>query len=430
MALITTFATTPLASFLYPPWYQKKLEAWKRGEIDWDTGKPIDGSTNGTSITQLPTEKLQRLLVYLRLDNMPATLRLVLLFGRQSGSDPAATDTEGENNAPAGEKDHANAPKDGHRGATRVYGIRLTQLTDRDSSVMTVAQMNEYSRYDPLINTFRTAGQLNNVAVSGEVAVMPESRFAEALVSKSHNMSPDLLLIPWSNSGSVGDNPASLPWDVKERIASPYAAFVKDILGSAEQNVAVFLPKNGDAVPARNTQRRDHIKLSRAYSFTQSHNEFPPASLTHKQHHIILPYFGDDDDKLALLLVLQLCERPDVTCSITQITASASEKADESLSAAVPANTKGRVKIKNSFVGNDTEAILDLLSKEVNKHTPKGSATLVVLGRRSSRPLDEGKGAGKVSEEAKESLGVLGAHYAASGLDADLVVLQAKRSDI
>jgi len=36
MPLITTFATTPLTSALYPPWYQKKLESWKRGEIDWD----------------------------------------------------------------------------------------------------------------------------------------------------------------------------------------------------------------------------------------------------------------------------------------------------------------------------------------------------------------------------------------------------------
>lgn len=36
MALITTFATTPLVVWLYPPWYQRKLERWKQGEIDWD----------------------------------------------------------------------------------------------------------------------------------------------------------------------------------------------------------------------------------------------------------------------------------------------------------------------------------------------------------------------------------------------------------
>jgi hypothetical protein len=73
MALITTFATTPLTSALYPPWYQRKLEAWKRGEIDWDTGKPIrDGRypmDDEMRRRREPT-RVRNLLIYLRLDNM------------------------------------------------------------------------------------------------------------------------------------------------------------------------------------------------------------------------------------------------------------------------------------------------------------------------------------------------------------------------
>src|SRR5271156_1939313 len=34
MALITTFATTPLTTLLYPKWYQDKLKLWKKGKID------------------------------------------------------------------------------------------------------------------------------------------------------------------------------------------------------------------------------------------------------------------------------------------------------------------------------------------------------------------------------------------------------------
>jgi hypothetical protein len=74
MALITTFATTPLTSLLYPPWYQKKIEAWKRGEIDWETGAPIDENRRGCEDTLIdrekPDESVRSLLVYLRLDNM------------------------------------------------------------------------------------------------------------------------------------------------------------------------------------------------------------------------------------------------------------------------------------------------------------------------------------------------------------------------
>lgn len=74
MALITTFATTPLTSLLYPPWYQKKLESWKRGEIDWDTGEPIDSAHKGSRDALIEDEKpstdIRSLLIYLRLDNM------------------------------------------------------------------------------------------------------------------------------------------------------------------------------------------------------------------------------------------------------------------------------------------------------------------------------------------------------------------------
>ena len=74
MALITTFATTPLASALYPPWYQRKLEAWKRGDIDWDTGAPVrhgdGGSSDNISLQKTGSMRIGSLLIYLRLDNM------------------------------------------------------------------------------------------------------------------------------------------------------------------------------------------------------------------------------------------------------------------------------------------------------------------------------------------------------------------------
>ena len=72
MALITTFATTPLASALYPTWYQKKLSAWKRGDIDWETGALLrDGRESFESSPQKPgTSRIESLFIYLRLDNM------------------------------------------------------------------------------------------------------------------------------------------------------------------------------------------------------------------------------------------------------------------------------------------------------------------------------------------------------------------------
>ena len=74
MALITTFATTPLTSALYPLWYQRKLEAWKRGDIDWDSGAPVrnrdGGPSDNISLQKIGSTRIGSMLIYLRLDNM------------------------------------------------------------------------------------------------------------------------------------------------------------------------------------------------------------------------------------------------------------------------------------------------------------------------------------------------------------------------
>ena len=86
MALVTTFATTPLTSALYPRWYQIKLEAWKRGEIDWDGNRLIadESSTDGDAMSTNKAEasEVKRILTYLRLDGMPGILAFVSLLGK------------------------------------------------------------------------------------------------------------------------------------------------------------------------------------------------------------------------------------------------------------------------------------------------------------------------------------------------------------
>ncbi|KAG8425547.1 hypothetical protein J3458_002236 [Metarhizium acridum] len=98
MALLTTFATTPIVTVLYPPWYQRKIAAWRRGEIDWDTGAPISSPSSSQGPKEddsLGLERVNRLLVYLRLDNMPSLLRLLSMFGDPStpSSTPTPSDT-------------------------------------------------------------------------------------------------------------------------------------------------------------------------------------------------------------------------------------------------------------------------------------------------------------------------------------------------
>lgn len=80
MALVTTVSTTPLTTVLYPPWYQKKLEAWKRGEIDWDGNRQNLDDSREDSFEKIRSHQVRRLLVYLRLESLPSLFTFITLL--------------------------------------------------------------------------------------------------------------------------------------------------------------------------------------------------------------------------------------------------------------------------------------------------------------------------------------------------------------
>ncbi len=190
---------------------------------------------------------------------MPAILNLVSLFGLPSGVAPHVH--------PANRDKRAAKPESTGElvSAVRTHGLRLVQLTDRDSSVMTVSQVEELNRLDPVVNTFRTVGQLHKVAVSAEVAVIPESRFAGALASKSTEMSSDLLLLPWGESGSLGDAQLLSSDSASDKISSSYTNFVKSVFQTSERSIAVLYARSGETAPAT-SHALDRPQLMRTYS--------------------------------------------------------------------------------------------------------------------------------------------------------------------
>lgn len=434
MALLTTFATTPLATVLYPPWYQEKLKAWRRGEIDWDTGAPLPSSSRDDEPKEskpATTDRVRRLLVYLTLDNMPSILDLVSLFGITSAG---ASQTH-----PADKKDESKPSGSSHSlseggRAVRAHGIRLLQLTDRDSSVMTVSQVDEYSQLDPVVNIFRTLGQLHKIAVSGEVAVMPETRFAEALVSKSSAISSDLLLLPWDKTGSPGAA-QTIAEAVNNKLVSSYANIIRPILQTADHNVAIFFPKPplASAAPtAGGSSTPQRVRLTRAYSFSDiKHDIASTIPVTSLSHHIFFPYFGGRDDELALTVVLQLCEKPDVTATAVFFTSDSSS--EDTYFATVATASRGagrlgaRVKFETVPARDGYAAVLERAATELQPEAKEvNSHKLVVVGRRAGVEAVGGKPTYKVVEEVREGLGAVAAHLVASGLRVDVLSVQAR----
>lgn len=199
MALVTTFLTTPLTVWLYPDWYQQKLIKWRRGETDWD-GNPLGRADPDNYSSDLREKEqalpVKRLLVYLRFDTLPSLFTFISLIGASDPADPpqkkvhhlrqgstgsTASATAVDTDDCAGKSAQATVEVQPRRRPLQVHGVRLVELTDRGSSVMKVSAADEYTTRDPLVNTFRTFGQLNNIAVSASLAVVPERSYAETI---------------------------------------------------------------------------------------------------------------------------------------------------------------------------------------------------------------------------------------------------------
>jgi len=455
MALATTFATTPLTAALYPPWYQRKLEAWKRGEIDWDTGKPIDGSDGDHEIVRakLQSNKVKSLLVYLRFDNMPTLLAFVsLLSGRSSESVKRSHPSLERSATPA-----LAEPTEGNvtdlqgdyprKKPLQVHGVRLVELTERGSTVMKVSEVDEYSLFDPVLNAFRVLGQIYNLAVSGEVTISPVSSYPDVLVNKATDEASDLLLLPWSETGGLTETQTISNDSVKDKFSSDaYTQFVASTLETATCNTAVFINKgfSGTLRNRPSTLSRSASKLS-----LRRHSEYQTLPHTDRSHHIFVPFLGGVDGRAAIRLALQLAENSEVTATIlhllssnvpsgssggngsgeggverVSVTANSKAVADSqaiesdatfftTMRNSLPSELAERVIFDSASADSTLDAMIERAAPEIGQN-PKNGGDIIILGR------------GSVGDSSTGCLGVAAEKVLGASLRASLLVVLAK----
>jgi hypothetical protein len=315
MALVTTFATTPLTIALYPPEYQRKIEAWKRGEIDWDTGRQLDDSDKTVSaLPAVEDEKLEgfkvrKMLVYLRFDNMPAILAFMSLLSGPRGTEIQVHPAARQEEVDADDKAGISTDAQGAKRRVMAHGVRLIGLTERTSTVMQVAEVDEYALQDPLVNTFRTFGQLYSIPTTGEVDVVPESGFADALINRAKDESSDLLFLPWSETGSLSEIDFSSNSVTSAVSDGDYAKFILSAIVTASCNTAVFVNHSVQKKKNRPGLFRNKSIQSIGSSTGVRDNFKPTALLGEGSRHIFCPLFGGPDDLLAVSLTLQMVEK-------------------------------------------------------------------------------------------------------------------------
>lgn len=473
MALVTTFLTTPLTTWLYPKWYQTKVTRWRRGEIDWN-GKRLQTDARSDSVAaakdDLESHHLRKLLVHLRLDSLSGICTLVALLGRRRAATsptlrvhPAKTDAASPSEA--GVEASMTAVELEESPTLQVHGVRLMELTDRDSSVMKVSEIDEYTLRDPVVNTFRAFGQWNDISVLAGVSVVPEHSFAETIVAMAQEESADLLLIPWSDTGSMGDQQSGLvpAADRASRFNSPYAEFASRVLSQASTNIGIYIERACYSQAAG----KQRLRVTRSFSALSARSIWSSSPAAARSHHIVLPFIGGDDDRFALRLVLQLVQNEQVTSTIIRVdlahlspkaestTTTTTVKATDSpgqrsraesdavffnaLRDSLPTELSTRVlfrQVRYKKSGQNPYQMMVTAVRDEFDHTIQKAGNIVVVGRRHNwmslkLPEPGSSDQGEVGLLSCNALGPLGeAMVRADGITANVLVVQAGGTDL
>lgn len=462
MALVTTFMTTPLTLALYPKWYQDKVARWRRGEIDWNGNVLEQSAADGTqdALEKPSLKPIEKITVYLRLDSIANVCSFIGLLGtdgkpsesapREHYSKRSSATTETESRM----ENQDSLAENEKKALLHAHGIRLMELTDRLSSTMQVSEIEEYSYWDPVVNVFRSFGQINNIPSEGRVSVIPETSFADAVLDMARDTSSDLLLIPWSASGRMIDRQSVWSSETTSDFSNaPYPSFVSDVLRgltsapSSNTHVAILVDR------ALDMPSQEHHTLERTASARSLPNvRTNLASLTagNRNQHIFFPYIGGTDDRFALRLVLQIARNQLVTATIVHIDVPYSTtKATDSERFTGSNDTLERKRADNSFFATMRDSLSAELSsrvvfRAVSSTSANSSAVkiavnaadeeaskargennqIIVVGRRSldndSSPTDSGEGS-----TTRSVLGVVGDALVHRGSKASVLIVQA-----
>ena len=474
MALATTFATTPLTTAFYPPWYQKKLAAWKRGEIDWD-GNVLGQDTQSIDTDPITTDKhdaseVRKILVYLRLESLPSLFTFVSLLGSEKpvGSVPRVHPSKVVQNT-EGDQD-GTWPLITKR-PLQVHGLRMLELTERLSSVMKDTEIEDVSTKDPVVNSFHSFGQLNNLATSGEVEIVPEGSYAHTLARAASEHGTDMVLLPWSESGSLSETTNTTVEHSRQRMLEngPHTLFLASFLNEAPCHAAVFVNNNITSLAQREQEPLSPLSPMKSRHSLRSTHGVSSMPLAPRTHHIFFPFFGGLDDRTALRFVLRLARKTNVTATIVFMdlspnpdsevvrtpanasakngppnfpTALSTETIEQEISFfasmkdSLPSDLESRVIFETISTTKPLHSTFDRASSEVGL-APKSSGDLIVLGRgRESRINFKSEmntllsSVGQMSHPGSDVSHVLGdiAHvFIAAGVKASLLVIQGKK---
>jgi len=431
MALITTFTATPLVVWLYPPWYRTKLQLWKEKKIDWngnyinhnddDSTHPIDTEVLGQR------DVVRKVLVYLRLDSLSSLFTMVILFARK---EEEAIPLEGELSheiAKGKEQERDNVDNPSLKLATspvsalhryqplEIQGLRLMELTECESSVLKGSEIEEFTSRDPVIRAFSTFGhsQSNCIAVGGQISVAPDHSFSDEIVTRAHSHGSDFILLPWSETGTIGEY--SWPFDTvpAEPLANgPFTNLATEVFRKAVYlcHVGVLLDWNvfsahqNDESQVQDAHRGSRVTIqslpqTRTTSLRGQHVGLSSSYRSRRsgRYRIIVPFIGSRDDLCAVRLGFQFARSNTAKVTILDL----------------------RTRAKNAIMNVENGVNAEFESAKNNLPTTINNCVSFVDGLQNSPPLDAIV-AIVLQPTSRDTIVLIGRNWTYSGSTGDL----------
>src|SRR5258708_6128297 len=278
MALVLTFMMAPLTLWFYPPHMRGRMEIRQidavasESEASWkqDYGDSTAITSSGNKGPGVRPFKSKLSVVLERVDQLPGVMSIVQLF---------------------------NPPSSAGNRFISVDALRLVELSDRESAVMRGSEPEDLLRRDPIAKVFKTFGKLNRIVVSSlSLTVVPQSGFAGSVTSFAKSKSAELIVLPWSITQSTPSddtdikpsttsyNPLQYLFGITHTSSGDesvqYAHFIRQVFSGASSDVALLVER----------EREESGTLDLA-------------------HHLVVPFFGGPDDRLAVEVAVGLAKQ-------------------------------------------------------------------------------------------------------------------------
>ena len=302
-ALTLTFITTPLVMALYPPERRVRVGTSAPLAEGDERGQHDEGAS--IKITEEQPWRHRFTVVLDKLDHIPGAMALTQLFlpPHSTPSDATSTTTKVDT------IDKFKMPD------VSVDALQLIELSDRTSAMMKSSVADSLIHTDPVLGIFRMFGELNELAVTTSLSVVPYDDFAHRVAEHARIHASHFIFLPWlpptaptvvdtsdTDTGGGGATPKITkhdqnPFDVlfgnvsaDKSPSEVHSQFVRGVFAQSKTDVALFI----------DTSDRSGARVG--------------GSL-----HVFLPFFGGPDDRLALDFVVQLCLNPRMTATVVRM---------------------------------------------------------------------------------------------------------------